>query len=106
MTSTQKDKKSYNQGHPSALDQSHQNKQCAQNLPPCFTLLFPTGQDYNEGDKRHALYHDCERHEKADGAPHGAEITVIVAVFHFWEAIALMGEGGAATVKPVGIVNM
>lgn len=95
----------YDQRHAGTLDQADQNQQPAQDLPPRLPLLFPARNHDHESDQGHAFHDHGEGHEEADRAPHGAEITIMVTVFGFGKALAFAGEGGATTVKTVGVVD-
>lgn len=68
--------------------------------------MLAADQNDNVRDERHTLYDDCERYEKADGAPHGAEITIAMAVLLVGEVLAVVGERGTAAVEAIGVVNL
>lgn len=68
--------------------------------------MLPSDQNDNVRNKRHTLQNDRERYEETDGAPHGAEITVAMAVLVVGEVLAGTGERGTAFVKTVGVVNL
>ena len=78
--------------------------QPAQDFPATLPLLLSSGKDDNVCDERHALEHNGERHEEADGAPHGAEVAVAMAVLLLGEVVAGVCKGGTAPVKTVGVV--
>ena len=63
--------------------------QSSQYLPSRFPFLLASDQNDKIRNERHALQDDSEGHEKADGPPHGTEVTVTMAVF-------LLREVGAA----------
>lgn len=79
--------------------------QPTQHPPAILPLLLPPRQNHQIRNQRHALHHDGEGHQEADTAPHAAEIAVVVAVALVGEVVALMGEGGAAFVEAVGVVD-
>lgn len=79
--------------------------QPTQHPPPILPLLLPPRQNHQIRNQRHTLNHDREGHQEANAAPHAAEIAVVVAVALVGEVVALMGEGGAASVEAVGVVD-
>ena len=68
-------------------------------------MLSPSEND-NVCDEGHALHDDGEGHEEANGAPHGAEVVIAVAILLVGEVVAFTGEGGTATVETVGVVDL
>ena len=98
--------KTYDEGHPGTLYHSHQKQHSTQYPPATFHFLLTTRNDHNVGYQRHSLSNHREGHQKADGAPHGAKIAVIVAVFRLWEVLARVREGRTAFVEAVGIVDV
>ena len=79
--------------------------QSGQYLPARFPFLLASDQNDHVGDERHALQDDCEREEKADGAPHGTEVAVAMAIFRVREVFASVRQRGTATVETIGVVN-
>ena len=80
--------------------------QPGQYLPTILPLLLATGHDNHVSDDRHSLDYDRKAHQEANRPPHGAEITVIVAVSGLGEIGAGVSQGRAATVEAVGIVDV
>lgn len=91
--------------HGSTLHSPAEKMQSSQYLPPGFPLLLASDQDDNIRNHRHALQDDCERREEADRAPHGAEVTVAMAVFFVWEVFTVVCERGTTAVETVSVMN-
>lgn len=91
--------------HGSTLHGPAEKMQSSQYLPTRFPFLLATNQNDNIRDYRHALQDDCERHEEADRAPHGAEVTVAMAVFFVREVLAFACERGTTAVETVSVVD-
>ena len=97
----------HNNSHPPNLNGSTKPQQKSQDPPSILPLLFSTRQDDHVRHERHALDDDGKGHEEADAAPHGAEGAVFaVAVVVLREVGAGAGEGGAALVEAVGVVDV
>lgn len=91
--------------HAGCLHNGRQTNYQTKDTPPIFAQPFPATQDDEVCDYAYALQNDSKGHQEPDGAPHGAEVPVFaMAVFALWEALAGIGEGGAAAVKAVGVM--
>ena len=57
-------------------------------------------------NETHALENDSKGHKEADRAPHGAEVSIAMAVFTLGEVFAGSGKGGTDSVQTVGVVDV
>ena len=81
--------------------------QCSQHAPPIYPLLLVPRQHNHIRNQRHTLQHDGEAHQKADRAPHAAEVAITaVAVRFVGEVVAGIGGGGTMLVEAVGVVDV
>lgn len=97
----------HNQTHTSTLHHRTNHNQTRQHTPALLASLLASKNHSDIRHDRHALKHNREAHEEADGAPHGAEVAVFaMTIFVLGEVGAETGQGGAAFVKTVGVADM
>lgn len=90
----------HHKAHPSKLDGGISDKERADELPAGLALVFPTGQDDQEGNEGGELDDGCEGEQEAATAPDGAEELVVTAVVVVGEVTAIrVVEGRAALVQ-------
>lgn len=96
----------YDNAHAYDLNRCTKHVQSRQDLPSCLPLLLASTYDDDIRNDRHTLEYNGERHDESDGAPHGTEITVAMTVALIREGVAGMSEGGADSMKAVGVMDM
>lgn len=94
----------YHNRHACRLHDGRQDNQEAENPPAIFSQPLPPSENNYVGDNAHAFQHHGKGHQEPNRPPHGAEIPVVaMAVFTLREALAGIGERGAALVEAVGV---
>lgn len=94
----------YHNRHARGLQDSRQYDQKTEKPPAVLAEPLPTREYDQIGNDAHALEHDGKGHQEPDGPPHGTEVPVLaMTIFALREALAGIGEGGAALVEAVRV---
>lgn len=99
--------RTHHNSHSSKLARSDHTEQARDHLPAALSLLPPTDQHDGKSDERSQLQNDGEAHQKADGTPHAAEVSLIgaMAILVLWEIGAGAAQAAAALVQAVGYMD-
>lgn len=94
----------YHNRHARGLQDCRQYHKKTEQPPTVLTEPLPTREYDQIGNDAHAFEHDGKGHQEPDGPPHGTEVSVLaLTILALREALAGIGEGGAALVEAVGV---